>query len=356
MPFLLQLFDFCCKKKSLSIDKTTINRSAQTLQFCVIKLITMTHTYNITAINGNVLVAVLPEDCSQIPDILPEDTLGTPWRHLTDTTFGMAMSGQYPGNPQAISVQYHYYKDAIGCTGQPIIQQLNIKHMAKKTATNGVSANRIKHSDSFERTRENNEEFGRAGKAAKLLRTIFRDVSIYAKDLKTQGRLTKVTSRVVLGDPISERGKRTANNGDVEQLEGFHFNERAGIKDVLFVKCPVNYNRVSGEVTVNIPSFVPRQSVQKTIGNTHFRILAAAAAVNFDTEKYEYAMQTTAEFPYNMDATQETTLTLALPPNSTDIVVAALGIEYYQKVNSRIYALKSGEHNATTIVLVDKAA
>jgi hypothetical protein len=228
--------------------------------------------------------------------------------------------------------------------------------MAKTTSTSGVSADRIKTDPAFERTRENMEEFARAGKAAKLLRSIFRDVTINAKDIITQARLTKVTSRIVLGDPISERGKRTVNNGDLQQLQNFHFNERAGIKDVLFVRCPISFNRVSGEVTVTIPSFVPRNSVEQANGTTHFRIVAAAAAINFDTEQHEYAMQATPELPFNIDPTQAATLTLALPANSKDIVVAALGIEYYQRVNSRSYALKSGEHNATSIVLVDKAA
>jgi hypothetical protein len=268
-----------------------------------------------------------------------------------------AIPRHFSGNSQAIPLTYYYHKDAFGCTGQPIIQSLlKTKKMAKTTATNGLSADRIKNDPAFERTRENMEEFSRAGKAAKLLRSIFRDVTINAKDILTQGRLTKVTSRIVLADPISERGKRTVNNGDLQQLKGFHFNERAGIRDVLFVRCPVSFNRVSGEVTVTIPSFVPRNSVEQANGTTHFRIVAGAAAINFDTEQYEYAMQGTPELPYNMDATQATTLTLALPPNSTDIVVTALGIEYYQKVNSRSYSLKSGEHNATTIVLVDKAS
>ncbi|WP_207625677.1 hypothetical protein, partial [Niastella populi] len=110
------------------------------------------------------------------------------------------------------------------------------------------------------------------------------------------------------------------------------------------------------EVTVTIPAFVPRNMVQEARGTTHFRIVAAAAAINFDTEKYEYAMQGTADLPYNSDPTQANTLTLALPANSTDTVVAVLGIEYYQRVNSRSYALKSGDHNASSIVLVDKVS
>ena len=227
--------------------------------------------------------------------------------------------------------------------------------MAKTTSTRGVSGDRVKNDSAFERTRENMAEFTRAGKAAKLLRTIFRDVTINAKDKITQARLVKVTSRIIIGDPINERGARTVTNGDLLQLLGFNFNVKAGISDSLFVRCPVNFNRASGEVTLNIPAFVPRNSVQQARGVTHFRLVAAAASINFDTEQYEYAMQATPELQYNTDPTQATTLTLALPANSKDAVLVALGIEYYQKVNSRSYALKTGEHNATSIILVDKA-
>jgi hypothetical protein len=226
--------------------------------------------------------------------------------------------------------------------------------MAKTTSTRGVSGDRVKNDSAFERTRENMAEFSRAGKAAKLLRTIFRDVTINAKDRVTQARLVKVMSRTIIGDSINERGARTVNNGDLLQLLGFNFNVKAGISDSLFVRCPLNFNRATGEVTLNIPSFVPRNNVQQARGVTHFRLVAAAASINFDTEQYEYAMQGTAELPYNSDPTQASTLTLALPANSTGIVVAVLGIEYYQKVNSRSYALKTGDHNATSVVLVDK--
>jgi hypothetical protein len=226
--------------------------------------------------------------------------------------------------------------------------------MAKTTSTRGVSADRIKNASAFERTRENNAEFKRAGKAAKLLRMIFREVTIIAKDKITHARLLEVLISIIKGDPINERGARTVNNGDLKELMNFHFNERAGITNSLFVRCPINFNRVSGEVVVNVPVFVSRNMVEKVTGMTHFKIVAAAAAINFDTEEYGYAMQGTPELPYNSDPTQAATLTMALPPNSTSIVVAVLGIEYYQQVNTRSYPLKSGEQNASTIMLVDK--
>jgi len=336
----------------------------------IIKQITMTNTYNIAGADGNVMVPVLSDNGSLMAYILYPDPTGT----LQELYSCMAISRPYSGHYQAMPRQSntHYsiiqdgalyqgppflHKNAFGYTGQPIIHsKLKIKKMAKTASSVGTTTNRIKNDPAFERTRENMAEFGRAGKAAKLLRTIFRDVTINAKDRVTQARLAKVTSRIITTDPVNERGARTVSNGDLQQLHNFHFNVRAGITDSLFVRCPVNFNRTTGEVTVNIPAFVPRNMVQQARGTTHFRIVAAAAAINFDTEQYEYAMQGTPELPYNTDPTQAATLTLALPANSKDTVIAVLGIEYYQRVNTRSYALKTGEFNATSIVLVDKAA
>lgn len=329
----------------------------------------MTNTFNIAGTDGNVMVPVLNETGSLMAYLLYPNPAGLLQDYYPQLSIPVPVSEQ----SQSFSLQRNthsgttphgalyqgvpfIHKRAFGWTGQPIIHSSKKqKKMATTPSSGGLTADRIKNDPLFERTRENMAEFSRAGKAAKLMRSIFRDVTINAKDKITQARLLKVMSRTITTDPVNERGARTVNNGDPLQLQGFNFNVRAGISDSLFVRCPVSFNRASGEVTVNIPAFIPRNMVQQARGTTHFRIVAAAAAINFDTEQYEYAMQGTPELPYNSDPVQAAALTLALPANSKDTVVAVLGIEYYQRVNTRSYALKSGDHNATSIVLVDKA-
>jgi hypothetical protein len=256
---------------------------------------------------------------------------------------------------QGITLLHNQYKEFHSWAGQLFIQSLKRKTM-ETASSQGVTADRIKNDPAFERTRENMAEFTRAGKAAKLTRTIFREVTINAKDRITQARLVQVFFRIVATDPVSARGERTVNRGDLLQLQGFNFNVRAGVQDSFYVRCPVSVNRAAGQVAVSIPAFVPRNMVQHVPGITHFRIVAAAATINFDTQAYEYAMQDTNELPWDHDLTAPATLTMALPANSQDTIVVALGIEFYQRVNSRSYALKTGEHNATSIVAVDVAA
>ena len=64
--------------------------------------------------------------------------------------------------------------------------------MAKTASSDGTSADRIKTDTAFERTWENKAVFSRAGKAAKILRTIFRDV--------TRPRISKRKSTLIEGN------------------------------------------------------------------------------------------------------------------------------------------------------------
>lgn len=328
----------------------------------------MTQMHNIAGQDGSVMVPVLAENGSLmaylvypnpqgvLQEYYPSQTTLRPLRDHSQTTLwqlspvedaGMPPTGRYDG-----SFLFNQHKESLSWAGQLFIQSQKRKKMPTDERKL-VSADRVKNDPVFERTRENMAEFTRAGKAAKLMRTIFREVMVNAKDRITQARLVKVFSRIITTDPLNARGERTVNKGDLRQLQGFNFNGRAGIKDSFFVRCPVSLNRAVGQVGINIPAFVPRNMVEGIGGTTHFRIVAAAATINFDTEAYEFSMQSTPDLPWDHDLTDPATLTMALPGNSPDVIVTALGIEYYQRVNSRSYALKTGELNATTVVLVD---
>ena len=87
-----------------------------------------------------------------------------------------------------------------------------------------ISAAQIANDPAFQRTRENMAEFGRAGKASKLLRNALRQVLQYSKDAKVTGRLTGEFSRVIKADLTNTRGQRNVIDGEAELLMGFNFN------------------------------------------------------------------------------------------------------------------------------------
>ncbi|WP_315823982.1 hypothetical protein [Paraflavitalea speifideaquila] len=327
----------------------------------------MTNTCNIAGQNGSVMVPVLSENGSLMAYLLYPNPQGI----LEEYYPAKAIPRQYLGNTQAIPPQDNtptgrgghdcvlsfsqLYKDFLCWTGQPFLLFKNLKktNMAKEPSK-GLASDRIKNDPTFERTRENMAEFGRAGKASRLTREIFRDVTIFAKDSVTQARLHKVFSRVLMTDPVSRRGERTVGKGDQLQLKGFNFNVRAGLRETFYVRCPIVINRPTGQVVITIPSFVPKVMVQAPGGTTHFRIVAATATVNFDTEAYEYMRASTDEVLWDQVPYPGTNLELTLPINSPDTILVALGIEFSQRVNNQSYALKTGDCNATTIMRVDQ--
>lgn len=62
-------------------------------------------------------------------------------------------------------------------------------HLAREKC--GIDASRIASDPAFQRTRENGSEFGRAGKAGKVLRTSLRGLLLNSADGRMVSRLTQ---------------------------------------------------------------------------------------------------------------------------------------------------------------------
>lgn len=217
-----------------------------------------------------------------------------------------------------------------------------------------LTATRLATDPAFVRTRENGAEFARAGKASKLLRNAFRIQMLNVRDRSTTTRLTREMMRVVKTDPVSMRGLRNVNDGQKTLLEGFEFNGNAQLTDTLFALYSKAINRESGEASVAIQPFIPLHEVAAPIGTTHFRIVAAAAAVDFIMGAFERNAAASAILPIDEKPTAVLNLACNLTPNSPLTIFLVLGIEFYQEVNGAPYPLKSGIFNALTIVGIDE--
>ncbi|MCW3808140.1 hypothetical protein OM074_21150, partial [Marinilabiliaceae bacterium D04] len=88
----------------------------------------------------------------------------------------------------------------------------------------GVDGERIKKDPAFARTRENGAEFGRAGKAGKLLRSALKTPIAQSADKKVSSRLTSQMVKVIQADVTNGRGERNVVDGDLNLLQGFEFN------------------------------------------------------------------------------------------------------------------------------------
>jgi len=215
-----------------------------------------------------------------------------------------------------------------------------------------LSGSRIASDPAFQRTRENNAEFGRAGKAAKVLRTAIRTLLQNAKDHRVSSRLTKEMMKVIKADATSTRGLRNVVDGEAEMLEGFNFNINAILSTTLYAKYTATINRVTGLLDINIPSFVPVNELVVPAGATHYKIVSAGAEIDFENGTYVENNSATVVLPWDATTTAAIALSNAVTANSTHPLFLLLGIHFFQQVNGVNYPLKNGAFNALSLVKV----
>lgn len=223
-------------------------------------------------------------------------------------------------------------------------------HLAREKG--GIDASRIANDPAFQRTRENGSEFGRAGKAGKTLRTALRTLLLNSADSRMVSRLTQTMVKVIQADLTNERGLRNVIDGEAELLVGFEFNIGGKLGTTLFVPFVGGIDRVTGEITVDLESFIPANMIAAPSGTTHFKIISAGAEIDFEAEVFVTTNSETAILPWDMTPTLAINHLNAVTPNSTKPLFLALGVEFYQEVNGRMYPLKNGSYNPLALVQV----
>ncbi len=159
--------------------------------------------------------------------------------------------------------------------------------------------------------------------------------------------------KVIQADLVSERGLRNVIDGEAELLLGFEFNIRGKLGTSLFAPYTGAIDRVTGEITVDIPPFVPVNMIAAPSGTTHYKIISAGAEIDFEAETFIEQHSETAILPWDAVATVAVAQTNQVTAASTKPLFLALGIEFYQEVNGQMYPLKNGAFNPLSIVKVD---
>src|SRR6185312_8025006 len=200
----------------------------------------------------------------------------------------------------------------------------------------GIDANRMASDPAFQRTRENQSEFARAGSAAKLLRNAVRVVSKSASDRRQFSRLATRMSEVVKSDLVSDRGQRNVIDGNIGLLHRFEFNIAAVLESTFFAPFTAAIDRVTDNLSIEIPAFVPEKSISKPEGASHFQVISAGTAVDFEGNAYETATASSATLPFDNEVTDAITLSNAVTANSTNPLFLLLGIQFFQEVNGKM--------------------
>lgn len=224
-------------------------------------------------------------------------------------------------------------------------------HLAREKG--GIDASRIANDPAFQRTRENGSEFGRAGKAGKMLRTALRPLLLNSADGRMVSRLTQAMVKVIQSDLVSVRGLRNVIDGEAELLFGFEFNIRGKLGTTLFAPFVATIDRVAGEIKVDLASFIPANMIAAPSGTTHFKIISGGAEIDFEAETFVVATSETGILPWDGTATAPISQVNAVTPASTKPLFLALGVEFYQEINGQMYPLKNGAFNPLSIAKVD---
>jgi hypothetical protein len=218
----------------------------------------------------------------------------------------------------------------------------------------GVDGKRIKNDPRYERTRENAAEFGRAVKASKEIRLALNTLLKNTSDSRAINRLSRLFFQILKTDPVSTRGMRTVPLGDVTLMDGFQFN---GIKELKTSLDPRFYtpsiNRETGEASIIFTPFIPKLDLDSHRAASHFRIVSAAVAVDFENASHSKIISSTASLPIDLNPTAAITLTHALPANSTLPLILVFGFVFEDVVNEIGYPLNDASYNPLGIVAVD---
>ncbi|WP_258100592.1 hypothetical protein [Marinoscillum pacificum] len=220
----------------------------------------------------------------------------------------------------------------------------------------GVDADRIKNDPAFARTRENITEFGKAGRAGRVLRTAFRLLLQNAADKKVTSRLTKEMIRVIQADSTNERGKRIVTAGNQLLLNGFDFNINSKLSATFFTPYVPAIDRAAGTLSINIPEFVPGNTIVGPQGATHVKIVSAGAAINYEEETFEVTVTKSNDLALGSQLEEAIELSNAVAGNNALSMYLVMGLEFTQSVNGEMYPLKNGGFNPLSLVAIDQPA
>ena len=206
----------------------------------------------------------------------------------------------------------------------------------------------------YARQRENAAEFGHAIKAAGFFRTVLNEALVHCTDKSQWTRLGNIMQDMTRSDPSSDRGDRNIMNGDAGLLRGFEFNGNASLPMIFKEELSIVTDRVTGRLSVNIPSFVPRERIMAPAGATHIKFHSTSAQVNFETKWHDTKTVESVAIPVDdHEYTAAVCLRHGCTPNSRDPLFLLLGIQFYQEVNGKLYPFMNNAFNAVRVVHAD---
>ena len=116
---------------------------------------------------------------------------------------------------------------------------------------------------------------------------------------------------------------------------------------------PSTINRVTGELTISIPSFIPSGVITPPTGATHFEIVTAGVELDLAAKTYKTDNKTSGILPYNSTPLVVNAVH-TVTANSTLPLMLVFGVKFHEQINGGIRPFLKGVQDALMIVVVAK--
>ena len=214
----------------------------------------------------------------------------------------------------------------------------------------GISKKRIANDPAFQRTRENNSEFGHNAKMGQLMRKSVAGMMSLAKDNRVSSRLAQTMSLVKNLDLDSPRGERKVWVGIAgvkgkQALKGFDFNGNSPFHSVFRGQYALN----TSTGIVSIDGFNPGSHLRIPQGATHASFSSAIALIDFEMDQYETIQSEKSNFALT-DGLMDVSILVDSIPAGTGVKFFYFLIEFYQELNGVQYPSKNNSHNVLHIL------
>ncbi len=242
----------------------------------------------------------------------------------------------------------------IGSVGNYCAYKLQGSDKIVLRSKGGPSREQVKNGKQFERTRENNSEFGGRSKGAAQVKRALHPLCSVA-DHNINGALQRVMTLIQKQDMISQRGERNILFSQAGALlNGYQLNRRHLLESLITSPLTIQLNKNELHATLDLPTLVPGVNLLLAKQYTMFRVTMVVGLLSdmmYDPKDYTPVADLTNLSPIHTCSDWypvqsgappiklELELTSAVPDPDFTIVVSA-GVQVGKPANGSVEVMK----------------
>ncbi|RAJ10970.1 hypothetical protein LX64_00577 [Chitinophaga skermanii] len=201
----------------------------------------------------------------------------------------------------------------------------------------------------YESIRSHRKEFGRAAQTAADVQLAFKNITTVFRDASMYRRLSSALFHILKSDTAHKRGERTVEAGNIKALQGFEFNKNMPFRRTCNINYSVQLDRQQGKAHVIMPAFMPKHELRVPRNATHFKVVAAVHAIDFDHNRSDGNCVITNTLALNEAITEGFTLTMDFAKHDPRHLFVSVGIVFVEVESGREYLVKGNTQNTMCI-------